>query len=37
VFSRLARLVESVPVVKLSYGETAAAIDAVRSIVAVAD
>ncbi len=37
VFARLARLVESVPVVKLSYGDTDAAIDAVRSIVAVAD
>lgn len=33
VFARLARLVETVPVVKLSYGETVEAIAAVRSIV----
>lgn len=34
VFARLVELVESVPVVKLSYGDTAAAIVAVRKILA---
>ncbi|MEZ5243798.1 MAG: PqqD family peptide modification chaperone [Acidimicrobiales bacterium] len=37
VFDRLVELVESVPVVKLSYGDTAAAVSAVREILLTTD